>query len=64
MKIENNTRQPLVINLGMDAQGNPKDIHIRARGYKGSSSRELTTDELEAPEVKRLLQRKKVRLLG
>jgi len=64
MKIENITRQPLVINLGADAQGNLKDIHLRARGYKGSKSRDLTADELAAPEVMRLLKIKKVRLLG
>ena len=65
MRIENRSKLPMVINVGVDDSGKPKDIHLRARGFKGSVSRELTTDEINSPEVQKLLTRKtKIRLLG
>jgi hypothetical protein len=64
MRIANETRQPLVINVGNDAEGKPKDIHLRARGFKGYVSGDLSQGELDSPEVQRLLARGKVRLLG
>jgi len=65
MKISNNMRQPLVINL-VDENGKPKDIHLRARGLKGSVSEDLTSAEIQSPEVQRLLTKKpqKIRLIG
>lgn len=63
MKVENLTRQPLVINLGMDAQGKPKDIHLKALGLAGASSRELTPEEVGATEVQRHLRAKRLRLV-
>lgn len=63
MKVENKTRQALMLNIGRDAEGRPKDVHLRARGYPQSSV-ELTEEEFNSREVQKLIAKKKLGLIG
>ena len=63
MKVQNNTRQSLMVNIGVDEAGRPKDVHLRARGYPQSSA-DLTEEEFNSREVQKLLKRNKLGLIG